>query len=86
MPEGVAFYESDIGDSALLARFVEEQGTRAIMRFAGSIIMPELVADPLRGVDYAVKTIGLPAPLPPIDQKNGPPQRGRAIFVTKGRN
>ncbi len=48
VPEGVAFYEGDIADGALLARIVAEQGTRAIMHFAGSVVVPESVADPLK--------------------------------------
>lgn len=48
VPDGVAFYEGDIEDSALLARIFAEQGTRAIMHFAGSIIVPESVENPLK--------------------------------------
>jgi UDP-glucose 4-epimerase len=48
VPEGAAFYEGDIEDAALLARIFEEQGTRAVMHFAGSVVVPESVADPLK--------------------------------------
>src|SRR5687767_2511241 len=48
VPEGVAFYEGDIEDADLLARIFAEQSTRAIMHFAGSIVVPESVADPLK--------------------------------------
>lgn len=48
VPEGVALYEGDIEDSNLLARIFAEQGTRAIMHFAGSIIVPESVENPLK--------------------------------------
>ena len=48
VPEGVAFYEGDIEDAELLARIFSEQGTRAIMHFAGSIIVPESVENPLK--------------------------------------
>ena len=48
VPEGVAFYSGDIADEALLARIFAEQGTRAVMHFAGSIIVPESVSDPLK--------------------------------------
>ncbi|MDE2560792.1 MAG: UDP-glucose 4-epimerase GalE [Sphingomonadales bacterium] len=48
VPEGVPLYEGDIEDSALLARIFAEQGTRAIMHFAGSIIVPESVENPLK--------------------------------------
>lgn len=48
VPEGVAFYQGDIEDDALLATIFAEQGIRAIMHFAGSIIVPESVTDPLK--------------------------------------
>ena len=51
IPEGVQFYEGDIADADLLARIFAEQGTQAIMHFAGSIIVPESVADPLKYYD-----------------------------------
>ena len=48
VPEGVPLYEGDIEDEALLARIFAEQQTRAVMHFAGSIIVPESVEDPLK--------------------------------------
>ncbi|WP_353230569.1 UDP-glucose 4-epimerase GalE [Novosphingobium sp.] len=48
VPVGVPFYQGDIADGALLARVFAEQGTRAIMHFAGSIIVPESVENPLK--------------------------------------
>lgn len=48
VPEGVPFYEGDIEDGALLARIFAEQGTRAVMHFAGSVVVPESVTDPLK--------------------------------------
>lgn len=48
VPEGVAFYEGDIEDKDLLARIFAEQGTRAIMHFAGSVVVPESVENPLK--------------------------------------
>lgn len=48
IPDGVPLYEGDIEDKALLARIFAEQGTKAIMHFAGSIIVPESVEDPLK--------------------------------------
>jgi UDP-glucose 4-epimerase len=48
VPEGVPFYEGDVSDAALLAQIFAEQGTRAVMHFAGSIIVPESVTDPLK--------------------------------------
>jgi UDP-glucose 4-epimerase len=48
VPEGVPLYEGDVADAGLLARIFAEQGTRAVMHFAGSIIVPESVTDPLK--------------------------------------
>ena len=48
VPEDVAFYEGDIEDAALLARIFAEQGTQAVMHFAGSIVVPESVENPLK--------------------------------------
>ncbi len=48
VPEGVPFYEGDIADADLLARIFAEQGTRAVMHFAGSIVVPESVENPLK--------------------------------------
>ena len=47
IPDGVPLYKGDIADADLLARIFAEQGTRAIMHFAGSIIVPESVEQPL---------------------------------------
>ena len=53
IPEGVPLYEGDIEDGALLARIFVEQGMGgsnggAVMHFAGSIIVPESVENPLK--------------------------------------
>ena len=48
VPAGVPFYEGDIEDAALLGRIFAEQQTQAVMHFAGSIIVPESVEDPLK--------------------------------------
>lgn len=48
VPEDVPFYEGDIADEALLARIFAEQGTGAIMHFAGSVVVPESVENPLK--------------------------------------
>ena len=47
VPEGVPFYEGDVADRDLVYRVFEEQSVGAIMHFAGSVIVPESVADPL---------------------------------------
>ncbi|MDE2435936.1 MAG: UDP-glucose 4-epimerase, partial [Sphingomonadales bacterium] len=48
VPEGVPFYEGDIEDAGLLARIFAEQQIGAVMHFAGSIIVPESVENPLK--------------------------------------
>jgi len=52
IPDGVTLYEGDIEDGALLARIFAEQGmgdgVGAIMHFAGSVVVPESVTDPLK--------------------------------------
>lgn len=48
VPDDVAFYEGDIEDGALVARIIAEQDIGAIMHFAGSIIVPESVENPLK--------------------------------------
>ena len=48
LPDDVPFYQGDIADAALLARIFAEQGTRAVMHFAGSIIVPESVENPMK--------------------------------------
>lgn len=37
----------DIGDEALVGRLIEENGIEAIIHFAGSVVVPDSVADPL---------------------------------------
>ena len=41
------FYEGDVADAALLSTIFAENAIDAIIHFAGSIIVPESVADPL---------------------------------------
>lgn len=48
VPDDVPLYEGDVADAELLARIFAEQGTRAVMHFAGSIIVPESVENPLK--------------------------------------
>ena len=48
VPDGVPLYEGDIEDGALLARIFGAENIGAIMHFAGSIVVPESVADPLK--------------------------------------
>lgn len=51
VPEGVPFYEGDVADDDLVQRIFAEQGTRAVMHFAGSVVVPESVEDPLKYYD-----------------------------------
>ncbi len=48
IPDGVPLYEGDVEDGALIARIIAEQKVGAIMHFAGSIIVPESVENPLK--------------------------------------
>ena len=48
VPDSVPFYMGDIADGILLEQIFLEQGTKAIMHFAGSIIVPESVEQPLK--------------------------------------
>jgi UDP-glucose 4-epimerase len=56
VPDGVPFYEGSVADRALVERIFAEQGTEAIMHFAGSIVVPESVEKPLDY--YRNNTIG----------------------------
>ena len=44
---GAELVVGDIGDGALIERVVAEHGVTAIIHFAGSIVVPESVANPL---------------------------------------
>ncbi len=48
VPDDVPLYEGDIEDGELLANIFAEQGTRAVMHFAGSVVVPESVENPLK--------------------------------------
>ncbi|HEX6741692.1 MAG TPA: UDP-glucose 4-epimerase GalE [Sphingomicrobium sp.] len=48
VPDGVPFYKGNIADRALIDRIFDEQGIGAIMHFAGSIVVPESVEQPLK--------------------------------------
>lgn len=51
VPDDVPFYEGNVADSALIAKIVEEQNIGAIMHFAGSVVVPESVENPLKYYD-----------------------------------
>lgn len=42
------FIEGDIADMALVGQLIADHGIGAIMHFAGSVVVPESVADPLK--------------------------------------
>jgi UDP-glucose 4-epimerase len=47
VPDGVPFHEGSIADRVLVERILAEQETQAIMHFAGSIVVPESVENPI---------------------------------------
>ena len=48
VPDGVPFYEGNIAHRTLVERIFREQNIQAVMHFAGSIVVPESVEQPLR--------------------------------------
>jgi UDP-glucose 4-epimerase len=48
VPAEAVFYEGDVADPVLVARLIAEQQIGAILHFAGSVVVPESVADPLK--------------------------------------
>jgi UDP-glucose 4-epimerase len=48
VPVGAHFYEGDIADPVLVAHIIAEQDVGAIMHFAGSVVVPESVENPLK--------------------------------------
>jgi UDP-glucose 4-epimerase len=47
VPPAATLVEGNVGDAALVGRVLGEHGVRAIIHFAGSIVVPDSVADPL---------------------------------------
>jgi UDP-glucose 4-epimerase len=47
VPREARFVEGDIGDEALLAGIFAEFGIEAVLHFAGSIVVPDSISDPL---------------------------------------
>ncbi|MDE2266117.1 MAG: UDP-glucose 4-epimerase GalE [Alphaproteobacteria bacterium] len=45
--ENAVFVEGDVADQALVTRIILEHGIDAVIHFAGSIVVPESVAEPL---------------------------------------
>jgi UDP-glucose 4-epimerase len=48
VPADARFCAGDVADRALVRRLVEEDKIDAIMHFAGSVVVPESIADPLK--------------------------------------
>ena len=48
VPEDVAFVEGDIADQPLVQKALRDHGVKAIMHFAGSVVVPESVENPLK--------------------------------------
>jgi UDP-glucose 4-epimerase len=47
VPEGAVFVQGDVADMGLVAQLIEAHRIGAIMHFAGSVVVPDSVADPL---------------------------------------
>jgi UDP-glucose 4-epimerase len=48
VPDDVILYEGDIADADLVTQIIGEQQIGAILHFAGSVVVPESVNDPLK--------------------------------------
>ena len=48
VPAGVPFYEGDVGDAELLREIMGRHKVSAVMHFAGAVVVPESVSEPLR--------------------------------------
>lgn len=47
VPDDVPFHQGDIADAALVTQVISRHGVDAVIHFAGSIVVPDSVADPL---------------------------------------
>jgi UDP-glucose 4-epimerase len=47
IPEGVPLFIGDAGDENLVEGVIEQHGVEAIIHFAGSVVVPESIRDPL---------------------------------------
>jgi UDP-glucose 4-epimerase len=48
IPDGVPFYEGDIEDQALVTDIIANEAIDAVLHFAGSVVVPESVENPLK--------------------------------------
>ncbi|MEO0412173.1 MAG: UDP-glucose 4-epimerase GalE [Pseudomonadota bacterium] len=46
--DNAAFFEADIGDGAAVTEILEKQEIQSVLHFAGSVVVPESVSDPLK--------------------------------------
>ncbi|WP_242124587.1 UDP-glucose 4-epimerase GalE [Sphingobium sp. Sx8-8] len=70
VPEDVAFVEGDISDQPLVQKALRDHEVKAVMHFAGSVVVPESVENPLkyyhnnsaktRDLIESVVTVGVP--------------------------
>ena len=51
VPDDIAFFEGDIADSELVGRIISDSRIDAVMHFAGSVVVPESVENPLKYYD-----------------------------------
>jgi UDP-glucose 4-epimerase len=78
VPSEVKFVQGDIGDQALLRQVFAEEKIGAVMHFAGSIVVPESVADPLKYYhNNTVKSHGL---IRAAIESGFGPRRGAFLF------
>ncbi len=47
VPDGVRLEVADVGDSAAMGQLMVEEGIESVLHFAGSIVVPDSIADPL---------------------------------------
>jgi UDP-glucose 4-epimerase len=59
VPPAAAFFEGDIADRLLVSKVIHEREIDAIMHFAGSVIVPESISNPLKY--YRNNTVGTQA-------------------------
>jgi UDP-glucose 4-epimerase len=52
--KGAVFLQGDVAETALLQKIIADYGVESVIHFAGSIVVPDSVADPL---DYCEKNV-----------------------------
>ena len=48
VPEGVPFIQADVGDVVRMEQILKEHAVEAVIHFAGSVVLPESVSNPLK--------------------------------------